>query len=92
MLSSQLTDLMAVLDWPCLQSISSMGSSETRGSTDTQKYRAGHLPDYHGEEAPERGGESVCELEREGEDGGDAVTSLPVNHKISGFRVGGAVV
>lgn len=61
-MSSQLTDPFGPplpRDLMRTQSISSMGSSETRGSTDTQKHRAGgHLPDYYGEEAPERGGES----------------------------------
>jgi len=45
------------------QSISSMGSSETRGSTDTHKHRDRALPNYFGEDAPERPGESE---EREG--------------------------
>ncbi|KAL7417062.1 hypothetical protein BDY24DRAFT_157163 [Mrakia frigida] len=37
-------------------SISSMGSSETRGSTDTHKHRDRALPNYFGEDAPERAG------------------------------------
>lgn len=35
-----------------------MGSSETRGSTDTHKHRDRALPNYFGEDAPERAGES----------------------------------